>query len=139
MESKESGSPMIWEDSQKAALTSTLVRCSVDIPVGPIPPRQNLSAYLRLSLPTSRPSTEARVGRDAEIPQVSHKAVLQAGPCGMLLGAAQHGIATLPIPTHSHTQIMSTYITLVPGNLIPVISHSVRCCTDTEQAVGFSS
>ena len=55
----------------------------------------------------------------------------------MLLRAMQHGIVTLPIPTHAHTQIMSTYITLVPGNFIPVISHSVRYCTDTEQAAFF--
>lgn len=36
-------------------------------------------------------------------------------------------------PTHAHTQIRSVSIALLPGNLIPVVSHSARCCTDTGQ------
>lgn len=57
----------------------------------------------------------------------------------MLLRATQHGIVMLPIPTQAHTQIMSSCITLVTGNFIPVISHLMRYCTDAGRAALFFS
>lgn len=111
-----------------------LVRFSMNIPVVSHP---NLLLCLALSLPTLLPSTVLQTTREAQTPQAVGWRSGKAGRYGVMLRAMQHGILTLPIPTHAHTEMMSTYIALVPGNFIPVISHSARYCTDIEQAAFF--
>lgn len=84
------------------SINTTLVSFSVTIPAVP-----STRVFRHVSVFPSPPSTPAPSLRSGVMQRhASHDAVSQeglrsrAGLYGMLLRAAQHGIITLPIPTH---------------------------------------
>lgn len=129
------------------SINTTLVRFSMNSPmVLPSPPLPPVFRQVsRFHSPPSAPAWSLRSGTKQRHPKQAMKPFYrqahdQEGQDHMGCCSGPRSMGSLCcLSPHVHTQIMSTYIALVPGNFIPVISHSVRYCTDTAQAAFFFS